>query len=92
MWKASLETEIRVILVGLYCSKYLGHLVQGIKYYNFIKKNGLKRKPFSKIPIYFPPSRSNNPPVILPSPFEPPPGVWGAAANTLLANLLNGSD
>lgn len=56
------------------------------------KKNDLNSKSFSKINIYFPPSKLNNPPAILPSSREPPPGVCGAAANTLLANLLNGSD
>jgi len=54
MWKASLETEIRVILVGLYCSKYLGHLVQGIKYYNFIKKEWLKKQAILKDSDLFP--------------------------------------
>ena len=42
--------------------------------------------------FYFPPKRLNNPPVMLPSPLEPPPGVCGAAANTRLAKRLNGKD
>ena len=41
---------------------------------------------------YFPPSKLNNPPAILPSSREPPPGVCGAAANTRLASLENGND